>query len=387
MQSQNKDPLMFITAAIAAQVIGGLVTQMSPLVVGGVKIGMDLTEQQAGYVVFAEFMVLSVTAITIAPFLSRFSYRSLCFSAAAVAIGAQILSIFLLNLNPFVAARCIAGIGEGMVYAASLAAVASHSSNPDKLYSYIQITWAISSIFLFAIGGNLIEMYGHQGIYGMIVIISMLLVVFLYWLPKENKAKQIIADTDVHGTRPIMGIMTLAGIFLYLVPSAAIYTFTAPLGERSGLNTIQIGYALTAGSIVGVAGAGLAAWLNVRIGRLIPITIFCVAISILDIILCINTHHVVYVITLMLISVLFYFSVPYLFGLAAALDEQGRWAAAAGSAYLLGFAGGPAFAGTMIENYGYEGFGVSVAITAMSAWILLIYVARQLGMPKSENVK
>ena len=93
MQTHAGDPLKFVIAVIAAQVAGGLVTQMSPLVVGGVIIGLELTEQQAGYVAFAEFIVLSITAIAIAPVLPRLSYRSLCFSAASLAVAAQVLSI------------------------------------------------------------------------------------------------------------------------------------------------------------------------------------------------------------------------------------------------------------------------------------------------------
>ena len=69
MQTRAGDPLKFVTAVIAAQVAGGLVTQMSPLVVGGVIIGLELTEQQAGFVAFAEFIVLSLTATVIAPVL------------------------------------------------------------------------------------------------------------------------------------------------------------------------------------------------------------------------------------------------------------------------------------------------------------------------------
>ena len=118
--------------------------------------------------------------------------------------------------------------------------------------------------------------------------------------------------------------------------------------------------------------------------RLIPITVSSVAISMLAIVICINTQPVVYVIALILLAVFFYFSVPYLFGLAAALDRQGRWAAAAGSAYLLGFAVGPAFAGTMIEYFDYKGLGVASAITAMSAWLLLSLVVKNLESTEAD---
>ena len=378
MQTRAGDPLKFVIAVLAAQVIGGLVTQMSPLIVGGVIIGLELTEQQAGFVAFAEFIVLSITAIAVAPVLPRLSYRSLCFSAAGVAVAAQVRSILLTDLYLIVAVRCIAGVGEGLVYAASLATVASRSVNPDKLYGYVQVTWAILSTLLFTAGGYLTDMFAHRGIYGMIAGITIILIVFLKWLPTDVTVSAESVKKDDTTAPQWMGIITLAGIFIYMTASAAIYTFTAPLGERAGLSTNQIGYALTTGSAVGFTGAGLATWLNIRKGRVIPISVFSVAFSIIAIVLCVNTHPVVYVVTLVLSVVFFYFSVPYLFGLAAALDQQGRWAAAAGSAYLLGFAVGPAFAGTMIEWYGYIGLGVASVIAAILAWILLLAVARNL---------
>ena len=378
MQTRAGDPLKFVIAVLAAQVIGGLVTQMSPLVVGGVIIGLELTEQQAGYVAFAEFIVLSITAIVIAPFLPGLSCRLLCFSAAGVAVAAQLFSILLTDLDLIVAVRCIAGVGEGLVYAASLAAVASRSANPDKLYGYIQVTWAILSTLLFTAGGYLTDLFAHRGIYGMIAGITIFLVVFMKWLPTAVRAPIKSVDKEESSAPPWMGITTLAGIFIYLTASAAIYTFTAPLGERAGLSTSQVGYALTTGSAVGFSGAVLATWLNVRKGRVIPISVFSVAFSIIAVVLCINIHPAVYVVALVLSVVFFYFSVPYLFGLAAALDRQGRWAAAAGSAYLLGFAVGPAFAGTMIEWYDYIGLGVASVIATILAWILLLLVARNL---------
>ena len=378
MQTRAGDPLKFVTAVIAAQVAGGLVTQMSPLVVGGVIIGLELTKQQAGFVAFAEFIVLSLTATVIAPVLPRLSYRSLCLYAASLAVGAQVVSILLTDLYLIVIMRCIAGVGEGLVYAASLAAVASRSANPDKLYGYIQVTWAVLSTLLFTAGGYLTDMFAHRGIYGMIAGITIVLMIFLRWLPTDVKAPTQSVNNN-HNAAPLwMGIITLAGIFIYLTASAAIYTFTAPLGERAGLSTNQIGYALTTGSAVGFSGAVLATWLNIRRGRAVPISVFSVAFSIIAIVLCVNTHPVIYVVALVLSVVFFYFSVPYLFGLAAALDQQGRWAAAAGSAYLLGFAVGPAFAGTMIEWYDYIGLGVASVIATILAWILLLVVVRNL---------
>jgi hypothetical protein len=69
---------------------------------------------------------------------------------------------------------------------------------------------------------------------------------------------------------PLLGITTLAAIVLYLTVSAALYTFSAPLGEHTASTRARSAYALTIASLVGLAGAGAAIALNVRWGRTIP---------------------------------------------------------------------------------------------------------------------
>ena len=72
----------------------------------------------------------------------------------------------------------------------------------------------------------------------------------------------------------------------------------------------------------------------------------------------------------------YFFAIPYLFGLAAALDKQGRLAAAAGSVYLLGFGVGPACAGNVIEAFGYRGLGWIAGAVVLIAAMVLVGVAR-----------
>jgi hypothetical protein len=96
-------------------------------------------------------------------------------------------------------------------------------------------------------------------------------------------------------------------------------------------------------------------------------------------VLCFWRNPIAYVIALAASVVVYYFSMPYLFGLVAALDRSGRWAAAARSAYLLGFTAGPLFAGIVSAGGGYPGLGVAcVAITA-AAWGLTMVVIHRLS--------
>jgi len=375
-----RDAASLVVGAIAAQAIGGLVPQMSPLVIGGVMDGLSLSERDAGFVASIELLGLAVTAIAIAPVLPRFSYRQVGLVAVALALVAQAASIFSATWASLALLRGLAGAGEGALYAVSLCVVASHSKNPDKVYGYFQVIWALGSVPLFSFGGELTAAFAQRGIFALIAGATLVLAPLLLLIPDSRaKSGDRVAAVTAQASSPQLGVMTLVAIVLYLTVSAGVYAFSNPLGDRAGLDTSAVGYALTVASLVGLAGAGAAALFNVRWGRTIPISGFCVGFALVTLALCLSRDPKVYVVALVGSAVIYYFSIPYLFGLAAALDRSGRWAAAAGSAYLLGFAAGPLVGGAVIAAAGYAGLAaVSVAIAA-AAWALTMIVIQRLS--------
>ena len=375
--STARDPARLVVGAVAAQVIGGLVAQMSPFMIGGFMGGLSLSERDAGFIASVEFLALAVTAIAIAPVLPRLSYRRAGLAAVALALLAQGASIFSASLASLALLRGVAGIGEGALWAVSLSIIASRSRNPDKVYGYFQIVWALGSVPFFAIGGQLTDAYAQRGILALIAGVTLALAPLLLLIP-DARARSDDAAADTVPAPPLLGLMTFAAIVLYLTASAAVYAFGAPLGERAGLDTGAVGYALTVASLVGLAGAGAAMALNIRWGRAIPISGFCLVFALAVLALCLSHDPTVYLVALAASVVIYYFSLPYLFGLAAALDRSGRWAAAAGSAYLLGFAAGPLAGGAVIAATGYAGLATAgVALTA-AAWGLAMAVNRRL---------
>ncbi|WP_119272212.1 MFS transporter [Taklimakanibacter deserti] len=379
MAETQRDPMSLVVGAIAAQVTGALVTQMAPFMVSGFMGGLALSERDAGLVTSVEFLALALTAIAIAPVLPRLSYRRVSLAAVALALVAQGASIFSTSFASLVLLRGLAGVGEGALCAVSLSIVASRSVNPDKVYGYFQIVWALGSVPLFAVGGQLTAAHAHHGTLALIAGVTLALAPLLLLIPDDRAKSGDAVTADRVPTSPLLGIMTLASIMLYLAASAALYAFIAPLGERAGLDTSAVGYVLTVGSLVGLVGAGAATVLNVRWGRAIPISGFCVAFTLFTLMICLWRNPTAYVVALVASVIIFYFSVPYMLGLAAALDRSGRWAAAACSAYLLGYAAGPLVGGIVIAAADYAGLAAAcVALTAV-AWGLAMAVNRRLG--------
>jgi predicted MFS family arabinose efflux permease len=251
------------------------------------------------------------------------------------------------------------------------------------VYGYYQVVWSVGSVALFSAGGELTAAFALHGILALMAGVTLALAPLLLLLPDAQAPIAASTEEDRGGASPLLGVMTLAAILLYLTVSAAVYMFSAPLGERAGLGTSAVGYALTVASLVGLAGAAAAAAINVRWGRALPISAFCLGFAVVALVLCLSRHPVSYVAALVTSCVVFYFSVPYLFGLAAALDRSGRWAAAAGSAYLLGFAGGPLLAGAVIAAADYRGLAVVCVIGTIVAWGLAMVVEHHVSKKRS----
>ena len=130
-----------------------------------------LSERDAGFVASVELLTLAITAIAIAPVLPRLSFRRVGLIAVTLTLLAQGASMFGTSVMSLTLLRAIAGIGEGALYAVSLSVVASRSGNPDKVYGYFQIVWALGSVVLFGGGGiqqrsrrllGLLERQQHQ---------------------------------------------------------------------------------------------------------------------------------------------------------------------------------------------------------------------------------
>jgi MFS family permease len=377
------DPVSLIVGVIAAQLIGGLVTQLSPFVISGLINGLSLSERDAGFVASVEFITLAVTAMLIAPVLPRLSWRRVGLAAVALTLLAQGASIFSSSSTSFAVLRGVAGVSEGALYAVSLCVVACRCKNPDRVYGYFQVVWSVGSVALFSAGGELTAAFALHGILALMAGVTLALAPLLLLLPDAHAPIAASTEEDPGRASPLLGVMTLAAIVLYLTVSAAVYMFSAPLGERAGLGTSAVGYALTVASLVGLAGAAAAAAINVRWGRAIPISTFCLAFAVVALVLCLSRHPVSYVAALVGSCVVFYFSVPYLFGLAAALDRSGRWAAAAGSAYLLGFAAGPLLAGAVIAAADYRGLAAVCVIGTLVTWGLAMVVERHVSKERS----
>ncbi|MGI9295491.1 MAG: MFS transporter [Pseudomonadales bacterium] len=366
-----KDTLPFVFAVIALQIMGGFASFISPLILGGLTSGLSLAVSQAGTVIFVEMGALAFAALVSAPFLPRLRYKPACIIAISITLVMNLLTITVADsLQSVMMTRLIAGLCAGFVYGVSVAAVASLSSNPDRLYGIIQFAMAGGNLIWFGIGGYLSETYAHRGLFALFCIVIIVLLPSIKFMPGHQ-----LGGAHSYTERPanfLTGVVTYIAVFIYLVAAAAMFVFSEPLGIRAGMSRTEVGLTFSVSSVVGLLGAAIAIWLNVRLGRLIPITLMVVLYISGTVWICNTTDPTMFALALIFQSAVYFFAIPYCFGLGAALDGQGRWAAAIGSAFLIGYAVGPGIAGFVVESNGFVGLSWMVSLSFVAAWILFM---------------
>jgi predicted MFS family arabinose efflux permease len=271
-----------------------------------------------------------------------------------------------------VLARIAAGLGEGATIAAANSAAAS-SRDPDRLFAEVNVLAGLVAAAILVALPQAIEPWGHSGGFGAIVGISILCVPFLFWLPilPESAA----ASRGLLGRR-LMGITTLASMFLFSVGQGAIWAFSERIGITIGFSREEVGLALGVTTLMGLAGGVIAAVVGTRGGRPMLLTVGLGANVVSTWMVVIAGSSGLYLAGLLAWGIAFFFALPYLLGTAAALDPLGRWTAAAAGISAVGVAVGPGVAGLMVGDAGYPALGGFVIACGLGAAVLILPVAR-----------
>ncbi|MHC4986368.1 MAG: hypothetical protein ACYTFO_09475, partial [Planctomycetota bacterium] len=184
------------------------------------------------------------------------------------------------------------------------------------------------------------------------------------------------AEAPRTGSGPAL-VLLIAGA-LMAVAQAAIWAFSERIGGSVQLSPRAIGWVLGGATLMGIGGSVLAGLLGLTRGRGGPLLFGYVGCAASIALVAGAGGGVAFSVGQLALALTFNFTSPYLMGLAAALDPQGRISAALSGALLVGAGIGPGLAGVVVEWGAFNALGgVSVLVTGMSA-VLLVPVLRSL---------
>ena len=173
------------------------------------------------------------------------------------------------------ACRVLAGAGAGLVVAAGNAIIAS-ANNPDRLYSILMIVTGVAHTILLSAGPFFTTNWSYSGAYSMEALFMVLLLPLIWKIPAYYVPKATAQSEHAEDETPfplVKTAMVCLAMTIFFARDGALWGFTQEIGKRTGMGDEQIGAVLGLAGILGLSGALLVAFINVRFGRALPVTL------------------------------------------------------------------------------------------------------------------
>lgn len=370
---------------VALFTAGYLAPYLLPTTVGRLNAGLPLSATEAGCVGSVLLLSSATAGFLLASRVDRFGPRRLARAGlllAAVGYGTAALTT---TLALVVGGAVVGGLGSGTITTVAATGIAAER-DPHR-------TTTFGLLGVSALAGTLYLTIPHLGPghgqpLAAIAVTALLVLPATRRLPtRAPAARTPRARTPLPHLRA--GAVLAAAMLCWSLAQNSLWGVSGRIGlTQAGLSEVTVGAVFAAAlgaGLLGVIGAGA---LGPRLGRALPIgagtalIAGCIALSAAaDDLPSFATGEIAW-------NTLYPVVLSYVIGLAASLDQRGRWAVLVGSASSLGTACGP-LTGSLLSTWtGYPGMGVILALGLLLLTVPMTAVALRTrrGTPHEHSV-
>lgn len=322
----------------------------------------------------AELGGMTVALLSAPLVLMRSDRRTLALSALALSVVCQLLSLTV-DATPMLALlRTSCGFGEGWLYAAAIASLASTSA-PDRAFGIVVAANQIAGTLLLATIAWISVGNPAAGAISVACIFSLATAPFVLSLPRGRDASSSGKDrATVAGFDRTPALLGLAGMFLLSAAFGLVWPNIGQIALARGVSQQSLLHAFSAVGLGGIAAGIMAAVLGAKFGRIPPLVVgssgFAAALAL-------PTTSSPFLLTALGIIFFFTLSVPYYLGLLAAIDRTGRLAVLTSAMIPFGIAVGQAASSFLVGSSGFA--NVTVVGSALATVALLAIVSAASG--------
>lgn len=365
----------------SAMIIGFMPAFVVPLEIGAVMDGLDFAEDQAGLLGTLEIFSLALSAMILPKWLAGWSPRTVIRIAFVVCASSQLLSAVTPNYELMIVLRCFNGVGSALLLASANSIIAT-SSTPETLYGKVFSAMLIVDTLVLALLPLALRFGEHQGLFLALGILVIVLIPFLLKLVNYSFDRATpIAPQPIPLLKVALLFFTITALYLI---TGGTYSFIERIGVEIGVSRDTIGLMLGVSAFVGILGASFSSWLGLRLGRMVPVTGVFLGTGLNCSMLVLTTNPSLFIAGIAFYGFLYAFSIPYVLGIATALDKTGRVATATLGYTMVPYSLGPVFFGYVglagITEYGWSG----AAICSVMA-VLICPLIRSLGKRNTNN--
>ncbi len=380
---RERPPLPLLAAVTATWTVGQLSYYAQPQLLSPIMSRFARGEEQVGWTYGAELFAYALTALVAAGPLARLSRVGVAMLGGAILVAAHLVSGLVASSSSdsfelLQFSRVMAGVGSALVGAAGTAAAAG-ARDPQRVFAIVTFT----SYLLIAAEPPLLPFvlipFGATGGFFALAAATLLAMPLFVWLlpphRSDAEAESSVWAGLLRAPNRSFALFAMLALFIYEAGQGAVFMFVAEIGERSQLGEQAVGNALGATALAGLAGAVLAAWLGGRFGSRWPIALGIGGNALAAAGLALAVSPIPYVAMNLIWNLAYYFVVPYLMGVMAALDDRGRWVVAVGAIWWLGDAAAPAVGGMIVARSGYAllaSFAVVTGAVCIAVFLRLL---------------
>ncbi len=375
---------LLLAAFGAAYGIGLLTLLALPFLIGAAMSSLSIDAAEAGLLGTVEFVGVMLASMAVSPFMGTINRRSTAYIGGAIALCANVASVWVDSYETLTTLRPLAGIGAGLVMACGNATV-SNAKNPERFAAHMSVLCVVLMIAVMLIFSRLSSSSGLSGIYAACAVITALMCSLLHKLPDHaaHVAHEFEAAHEKTGhLSKLPGVLMLAAFFMFSLRDTMAWAFLERIGSEVGYSSEAIGNLLSLQAIVGIFGPIIAAVIGSKFGLKKPVSIGILVSGLATYVVSQSADSKwAYTLFVIFMPGTYFFALSYLTALAAELDEKGRVVAASGSALMGGIALGPVLGGALIVMTGdYTWIGWitlgCIALTYVFVWLPLRTVHR-----------
>lgn len=349
---------------------------------------------RVGFFFSAEFAGFVISGLAGQWLMPRFPWRRIAFFSLVGFLAGTILTAFVLHsLTALLFVRALTASCGAMIGVVCMAS-ANEEVNSSRAFGFYIIGQLAVGVAGLAVLPMLFERFGFISYLVVVAVLLMLAARMTAWLASGKRMPEL-ASTGAAGRHAsdFRRLLRFPVLLLFYIALGGIWTFVGDLAGRAALDPVLAGKILSAATVAGIVGAGVASLAKPDADTRIPVIVgyFLLVASALTFL---DTGQVVaFVLAVVAFKFAWTYVLPFILAIIGELDEDGRIIAEIYLVAGLGLMLGPSIAGQLVSSSaGYPGMLLAetamVVVSGISIWVLrrMIAGSRVSASPESSKV-
>lgn len=351
-EQYNVNSLGTLIAAIAISLVGVEVFIIQPGFVQGLVEYGGYSEVRAGVVSSVEMWGIAAATIVFSLSSQRLNWRYCIFLAVLLMWAGNWFSSWDLSYNQFLAMRCLAGFGSGILISLGFVIIGL-SAKADRNFALMILCLLLYASVAFYLLPQAYRSLQLAGVLQLFAWMSLAALPAAWWLPSHSPAS--VACGTGAAKPSAMSWAAITTVFIYFLGQGVIWSYLFLMGVDAGLSEAIVANGLSVAQFAGVGGALVAVVAAGRLGRSKPLALgMLLSVVSLAMILPHSYPAWLYLVSVSIFNFAWNMTHPYLMAVLADLDNSGKLVAIGVAAQMLGLAVGPAVAAIMLQANGYS---------------------------------